>query len=441
MTETACDLANAAMQHSDHMPRHRLEEAAHIAPPTHTHTTSAPTLTIPGRRSTPLGGVSCLDTWAAQNAHFGATSRPPVAVADVYVDDFLLTAQTKRQQTRLLRATLHAIDAVLRPLAPGDPSHRKEPSSVKKLLQGDAHWDTRKLILGWQLDTVEGTLGLPPHRVAWLYKLLDTVQPPRKRLPLKEWHKLLGELRSMAPGLPGSRGLFSVLQDALSRGDKHRLRLNRHVFDTIADFQLFADSLAHRPIRLRELVPVSPSDSGACDACRRGMGGVWFALLQPHSAPILWRAPFPDAVQQALVTAEHPLGTLSISDLELVGTIAHKDVLAMARHVHERTLWVAGDNKASLSWETKGSATSDRARAYLLRLNALHQRAHRYVSRHHFIAGTSNSKADDASRLWHLSDSELLTHFKFKYKLIIGFAPYAGREAWNAYPTQRVTAR
>ena len=338
-----------------------------------------------------------------------------MAIADVYVDDFLLTAQTKRQQTNLLRATFNAIDQVLRPLSATDPTHRKEPSSVKKLRQGDAFWDTRKVILGWQVDTVAGTLGLPPHRISRLYELLDAVQPPRKRLPVSEWHKLLGELRSMAPGLPGSRGLFSVLQDALSRGDHGRVRLNRRVFDTIADFRLLADSVTQRPTRLRELVPVHPSDSGSCDACRLGMGGVWFDLLDPTVAPIVWRAPFSTPVQLALVTAENTRGTISISDLELVGTIAHKDVLAQERHVHERTVWVAGDNKASLSWATKGSATSDRARAYLLRLNALHQRAHRYVARHHYIPGPANSMADDASRLWNLSDTALLTHFNSHY--------------------------
>ena len=421
VTETACDLANVAMR-QDAQPTqpHRLEAVANTPPSTITikieeqHQMKAPTATQ-WRRSTHFGGAPSLGTWEEQNAHFGASIRPPVAIADVYVDDFLLTAQTKRQQTKLLRATLNAIDQVLRPLAATDPSHRKEPSSVKKLLQGDAYWDTRKIILGWQVDTVAGTLGLPPHRIARLYELLDAVQPPRKRLPVAEWHKLLGELRSMAPGLPGSRGLFSVLQDALSRGDQGRVRLNRHVFDTIADFRLLADSVTQRPTRLRELVPVHPSDSGACDACRLGMGGVWFDLLDPTAPPIVWRAPFPTQVQLSLVTAENPRGTISISDLELVGTIAHKDVLAHARHVQERTIWVAGDNKASLSWATKGSATSDRARAYLLRLNALHQRAHRYVARHHYIAGPANSMADDASRLWHLSETALLTHFNSHY--------------------------
>ncbi len=62
-----------------------------------------------------------------------------------------------------------------------------------------------------------GTVQLPPRRVAQLHNLLDTtVQPPWKYMPLSEWHRLLDELRSMSPALPGSLGLFSFLQDALS---------------------------------------------------------------------------------------------------------------------------------------------------------------------------------------------------------------------------------
>ena len=144
--------------------------------------------------------------------------RPPVAAVDVYVDDFLLLAQTHSQTQRVLRTTLHAIDKVLRPLAPDDPSTRTEPASVKKMLKGDACWSTRKRILGWDVDTRAQTLHLPPHRLERLYQLLDAIRPPRKRVATKLWHQLLGELRSMALALPGARGFFSVLQDALSKG-------------------------------------------------------------------------------------------------------------------------------------------------------------------------------------------------------------------------------
>ncbi|KAI2505100.1 hypothetical protein MHU86_9288 [Fragilaria crotonensis] len=58
---------------------------------------------------------------------------------------------------------------------------------------------------------------------------------------------------------------------------------------------------------------------------------------------------------------------------------------------------------------------SSTARAYLLRLGALHQHHHRYVPQHDHIPGSVNVMADDASRLWHLNDDSLLTHFSLTY--------------------------
>ena len=49
------------------------------------------------------------------------SKRTPVAAVDVYVDDFILMAQTLAQRQRVLRATLGAIDDVFRPLSADDP--------------------------------------------------------------------------------------------------------------------------------------------------------------------------------------------------------------------------------------------------------------------------------------------------------------------------------
>ncbi len=397
LTETACDLANARLRGGHVSPRaHRLEGLAATSPPT-------------AAVSAPARG------WASRQAAFGYSRRPPLASVDVYVDDFILLSQTQPTATKVLRATFEAIDTVFRPLSPHDPDVRKEPASVKKLRQGDASWSTNKVLLGWEVDTIAGTITLPPRRLDRLHTLLDVVRPPRKRLSTKRWHQLLGELRSMALALPGSLGLFSAMQDALRYADRHRIRLNRHIFAAIDDFRAIAATLDSRPTRLMELVPLAPSDLGACDACRQGMGGVWLDALDPTTPPILWRWPFPSFLQADLVTADNRAGSVSISDFELAGILAHKDVLARERHVHERTIWIAGDNRAALSWATKGSVTASSARAYLLRLNALHQRQHRYVARHHYIPGAVNAMADDASRLWHLSNAELISHFNLTY--------------------------
>jgi hypothetical protein len=149
-TETACDLTNQTIAQDWGMPPpHRLEHLAHT-PPDDAHSSPA----APGGPPIVPVGV----------ANVGRTMqrRTPVIAADVYVDDFILMAQTRRHQQRLLRAALHSIDSVFSPRQPAHPSTRKEPISEKKLRQGDAHWSTRKTILGWDLDTAVGTLTLPP---------------------------------------------------------------------------------------------------------------------------------------------------------------------------------------------------------------------------------------------------------------------------------------
>ena len=286
-------------------------------------------------------------------------------------------------------------------------------------------------MLGWDVDAAGLTLNLPPHHLARCREVLSWLSPPRRRLSVAKWHQLLGELRSMSPALPGTRGLFSVLQEALSRGDRTRVRLNQHVYDTAADFTYLLDSLASRPTRLSELVPTPPKAVGASDACQRGMGGVW---LDAHSQlpQLVWRQEFPSHVSAALVSDRNPSGSLSISDLELSAIIAHKDILARSRDVRERTIWIASDNQAAVSWSQKGSSTSVAARAYLLRFNALHQRCHLYLSRHHYIPGPVNAMADDASRRWDLTDADFLAHFDSSYPQALSWQVCRLSSATNA---------
>lgn len=206
-TVTAYDLINTALQRGVRFPSHPLESLA-ATPPTNLKAS----LDARARSLAAVPGSA-------------ATRSPPLAYSDVYVDDFILAAQTRRHRQRVLRAALHSIDQVFRPLPADDASCRKEPISVKKLKQGDASWSTRKTILGWDFDTKSETLTLPPHRLDRLYELLNSFTPTRKRAPISEWRRL-GELRSMAAALPGARGLFSVLRDALSTGNRHRVRLS-----------------------------------------------------------------------------------------------------------------------------------------------------------------------------------------------------------------------
>lgn len=219
----------------------------------------------------------------------------------------------------------------------------------------------------------------------------------------------------MAVALPGTRGLFSVLQHALSCGDRRRIQITRHIQAIAADFLQLVNSVAERPTRLYKLVPTTPSYIGACDACQRGRGGIWLDATDAAASPIVWREEYPPAVSSVLVTAANPSGTISISDLELTGMIAHKDVLVHAHDVRERTIWLAGENRAAIAWSQHGSSTSVAARAFLLQHNALHQRQYCYLARHHYLLGPVNAMADAASRRWDLSDSELVSRFNVHF--------------------------
>ena len=103
-------------------------------------------------------------------------NRRPLACIDVFVDDFLGLAQgAPARRNRVRRALLTSFDEVLRPLEAGE-GPRQEPVSVKKLLKGDACWATVKVLLGWLVDSIRGTIELPAHRA-------ERLRPRSSRCP------------------------------------------------------------------------------------------------------------------------------------------------------------------------------------------------------------------------------------------------------------------
>ena len=554
----------------------------------------------------------------------------PLGKADVYVDDFILLAQGgKRRQRRLRRVLFHCIDMVFRPPDGQDDKWKKDPISVKKLLKGDGALETVKVILGWLVDTVAGTIELPPNRIERLNEILSAFPRSRRTCPKKDLHKLVGELRSMILALPGGIGCLSWLQETLKTANS-RVYLNQNFHDAIEDFKWLANDISSRPTRLAEVVPEAPTLIGTVDASGVGMGGVWLpdgdalyeAALDPTSLapardyrrgedvatamsardarlrrsaltgdadtqqladdttpsggprladranrglkgemtelrdvgrvldsdgchefmrsinsdgcgssaddrcqvageatamsardarlrrgalagnddtqhpadlvtswdaprlahratrgppeattvlpddrrepdsdvchdnrrepdsdgchdfrrsldnrgssvddddrglvaaaladqrPILWRHPFPDDIVASLVSDSNPTGIINNSELELAGIIATNDIAARESDVHERTTATGTDNIPALSWSSKGAVSAKGPAAYLLRQQAMHQRIFHYQSRGFYIPGEANGMADDCSRLWHLSDDELVSYFNTKY--------------------------
>ena len=305
---------------------------------------------------------------------------------------------------------LHAIDAVLAQPALDEP-HRNEAISLKKLLQGDGSWNTRKIILGWIVDTIRHTIELPPHRKETLAQIFEELSGV-KRVSTKKWASVLGRLRFVSVAIPGSAGLFSALQWAQNKAGHNRVRINRFVRDSLDAFGRLATSLCHRPTRLAEIVPQQPTMLGATDAAKPGMGGV---IYDPAGTPYVWRLAFPMDVQQRLISADNPTGQVTNSDLEHAALLAQVDAMCTLRPLAYAPLENFCDNTPAVSRVRKGAVSNHGPAAALCRFASDHQRMHRYCHLAHFLPGDQNVMADDASRLQHLTDSAFLAHFQQRY--------------------------
>lgn len=77
----------------------------------------------------------------------------------------------------------------------------------------------------------------------------------------------------MSLALPGSRGLFSLLQEALRYWSQQQVPLTPAVHGILNGFRWLQDQLAARPMRLYELVPLTPTLVGSHDALGLGVDG------------------------------------------------------------------------------------------------------------------------------------------------------------------------
>jgi hypothetical protein len=281
-TETSADLANFDLQNNIVAPLHPLDDLAATMD-------LKPTLPLPPTNAIPTDAILSTSTHVTTNSSAPSSAPSPnpfrdpslpsrqdqAKYIDVFVDDFLALCQGHQQHRNVRRTLLKAIDKVFRPIDFYDEASRREPVSIKKLRQGDVSWDTTKLILGWVIDTSASTIHLPQHRQERLAEILASIPQSQKRLSVKKWHKILGELRSMSLALPGARSMFSHMQHALSTSEGARIALRRGVHEALHDFRWMFNDIQSRPTRIQELIPLATSALGFHDStCRSGKNNV-----------------------------------------------------------------------------------------------------------------------------------------------------------------------
>merc|ERR1712115_253547 len=109
-----------------------------------------------------------------------------------------------------------------------------------------------KVVLGWLIETVAGTIELLPHRLERVLELLDTFPQSRRSCPKQELQRLLGKLRSMILAIPGGMGCLSWIQHQVKQAGE-RILLTPHFHNAMEeDFRWLAKSVGGRPTRLTE---------------------------------------------------------------------------------------------------------------------------------------------------------------------------------------------
>ena len=377
-TETVADVTSCQLLQGRLAPDHPLESLASSRPPRRQQPTN--TRRVEVAQATPVP--------TRPDPHLNPQRRRRLQYVDVYMDDFLGAAQgNKAARNNVRRTTMHAIDDMFRPTDHLDAPTRKQPISVKKLSQGDASWSTQKEVLGWLIDTEAMTLQLTPRRQKRLYELLYKDLPKaRKRITVQDWHKVLGELRSMSLALPGSRGLFSQLQHALSTATPDsRIRLTEPIHQVLDNFRALYTTLQQRPTRIQELVPLTPTVDGCHDAAGHGAGGVLIptpqatarqvqlktlpsgrhTIVQQRPGPIVWRMPFPKTVTNSLITFDNPRGSITNTDLELAGSLLQSEAAVQCFDLRERTHLQRTDNMGTVPCTGNARGQPRRSRPHL----------------------------------------------------------------------------
>jgi hypothetical protein len=322
----------------------------------------------------------------------------------VYVDDFILAAVENAQGTmlaRAMRATLHAIHQVFPTPSATDPPGRKDPISEKKLLKGDAQWDTTKEVLGYELNGKDRTIQLPAQKTETLAKELRKVLR-KQRVPLKRFRSLIGRLQHAARILPAAKLFFTPLNESL-RGLPQFIGLGRHgeARKALLDTGALIIDLARRPTHVSELVAHNLDYIGFCDASAFGAGGVWFSGTRAIQ-PSVWRLEFPVDITNQVISDQNPTGVLTNSDLEMAGVLLH--YLALEQIVPDLTHAQAAigyDKSPAVAWTKQMTTWASSPVAYrLLRGLAMRQRTTRSAPPDIFhTPGETNILANVASRV------------------------------------------
>ena len=184
------------------------------------------------------------------------------------------------------------------------------------------------------------------------------------------YQKLAGKLQHASYGIPGGKGLFRPIQQAV-QGNPEFINITTELKQILGDWRYFIKYMARNPTSVFQLVSEYPDYIGYVDACKLGTGGIWTSGLKPLH-PTFWQVEWPGDIQDHLIRDENPKGDITINDLELSGQVLHWMVLehlqVPLRHTH---IVIFCDNTSAVVWAHKLRTSESKISGRLLRFLGL----------------------------------------------------------------------
>jgi hypothetical protein len=373
-----------------------------------------------------------MEHWMLQEKEHNSTPSNKVNEVEVYVDDFIgLTNQLELEHLqKISRAILHGIHSIFPPT--NITNHNGgDPVSEKKMSKGEGTWSFKKEILGWTFDGEAFTVFLPQDKSKRIQQLLRHTAK-QQSITKNEMQQTLGKLNHASIGLPSGRGLVAPLNNTL-RGTDDIIKITPSVKQALLDWVTLLQRISSRPTSVLELTPDNPWFIGYVDASKQGVGGVWVSGTKTIQETV-WKQEWPEAIQDAFVSAQNKKGTISISDLEMAGVLLAWLVLENIsplplQHSH---IGIFCDNTPAVAWASRLASSKSIAANHLCRALALRIHTHRAsplltIS----IAGNDNDMADVASRAItfahkNISPSDFIAFFNTKF-------PLQQKTSWSLY--------
>ena len=133
----------------------------------------------------------------------------------VYLYDFIGAAVKNASVMildRISKAALHGIQSIFPPSKVASDTGGKGPISIKKLQKGGALWIIYNEILGFLVDGKTKTVKTPNIKSKDMVAEIQII-PKKKPVKLKQYRRIIRNLRYMATILPGTKDILSPINN------------------------------------------------------------------------------------------------------------------------------------------------------------------------------------------------------------------------------------